>query len=407
MTGKPLSAPDRAGNHLHDQESRAMRFYQPRCLVVFLILVLSQCRAVLGQDAGLSREQAGETVERAWDELAESLKNGLSEELEANEIKAAGKSMKFAAREFGETPGVGRSLYISMHGGGHMPPRVNDQQWQNQIGLYEPEEGIYVAPRAPTDTWNLWHEAHIDPLFDRLILAFVVCRNVDPDRIYLMGYSAGGDGVYQLAPRMSDRWAAASMMAGHPNETRPDGLRNVPFALFMGGKDEAFNRNRIAAGWKEKLSELAAKDPGGYTHQVRIYQEAGHWMNRQDREALPWMSQYRRNCWPKRVVWVQDDVTHPRFYWLGVPGESARGGTVITAEVDSQTIVLTADVEHIRLYLNDELVDLDQRVSVQWNGKEAYAGIVKRSETAIRRSLQDRPDKPLAATAILEIQRPK
>ena len=37
---------------------------------------------------------------------------------------------------------------------------------------------------------------------------------VDSDRVYLMGYSAGGDGVYQVAPRMADRFAAAAMMAG-------------------------------------------------------------------------------------------------------------------------------------------------------------------------------------------------
>ena len=43
--------------------------------------------------------------------------------------------------------------------------RVNDQQWENQKKLYTLDEGIYLAPRAPTNTWNLWHEAHIDRLF--------------------------------------------------------------------------------------------------------------------------------------------------------------------------------------------------------------------------------------------------
>ena len=51
--------------------------------------------------------------------------------------------------------------------------------------------------------------------------------DVDPNRVYIMGYSAGGDGVYQLAPRMADRWAAAAMMAGHPNDASPLGLRNI------------------------------------------------------------------------------------------------------------------------------------------------------------------------------------
>jgi hypothetical protein len=131
-------------------------------------------------------------------------------------------------------PRVGRfALDLDARGGG-APARVNDQQWRNQIRLYQPRAGIYVAPRAPSNTWMLWHEGHIDPLFDELIATYVAARGVDPDRVYLLGYSAGGDGVYQLAPRMADRFAAAAMMAGHPNETLPDGLRNLPFMIFMG-----------------------------------------------------------------------------------------------------------------------------------------------------------------------------
>ena len=73
------------------------------------------------------------------------------------------------------------------------------QQWENQKKLYTLEEGIYLAPRSPTNTWNLWHEAHIDRLFGRLIEDLIVLEDVNPDRVYVLGYSAGGDGVYQLA----------------------------------------------------------------------------------------------------------------------------------------------------------------------------------------------------------------
>ena len=97
-----------------------------------------------------------------------------------------------------------------MESGGGAPPALNDQQWSYQVNLYELPEGICVAPRAPTDTWNLWHEGHIDPIFQRLIESYVACRGVNPDKVYLMGYSAGGDGVWQLAPRMADRFAAAA-----------------------------------------------------------------------------------------------------------------------------------------------------------------------------------------------------
>ena len=78
---------------------------------------------------------------------------------------------------------------------GNAPARVNDGQWENQKRLYRPKEGIYLAPRAPTNTWNLWHQGHIDPMFMRLIENLVALQEVNPNRVYLMGYSAGGDGV--------------------------------------------------------------------------------------------------------------------------------------------------------------------------------------------------------------------
>src|SRR4029079_18976971 len=128
---------------------------------------------------------------------------------------------------------------------------------------YTLDEGIYLAPRAPTNTWNLWHEAHIDRLFGRLIEDLIVLEDVNPDRVYVMGYSSGGDGVYQIAPRMADSWAGAAMMAGHPNDASPLGLRNVPFALQVGGKDAAFKRNEVAAEWGRKLDDLRKADPQG------------------------------------------------------------------------------------------------------------------------------------------------
>ena len=79
---------------------------------------------------------------------------------------------------------------------------------------------------------------------------------------------------------------AAAMMAGHPNETRPDGLRNLPFTLHMGGEDGAYNRNGIARQWKKSLAELAASDEGGYPHEVVIHEGKGHWMEREDAVAV-------------------------------------------------------------------------------------------------------------------------
>ena len=319
-------------------------------------------------------------------------------------VKAAGKEMKVLEKTFGEAPEGGYSLWISMHGGGGAPKRVNDQQWKNQIMLYQPKEGIYVAPRAPTDNWNLWHEGHIDALFDRMIANYVIDRGVNPDRVYIMGYSAGGDGVYQLAPRTADRLAAASMMAGHPNDASPLGLRNLPFMIWMGANDGAYKRNQVAAEWGKKLDKLEADDAGGYVHETHLVKGKGHWMDREDAAAVPWMAKRTRVTWPKKIIWHQSGRTHERFYWLAVPEGTAKKGQTVRAAVVGQKIFLKSEeVGKLRLRLNDALLDLDKEIVVQLNGKEVFRGVVKRSVAAMHRSLQERLDPTSVATVELVV----
>ena len=358
-------------------------------------------------ELGLEKSDAQSRAAAIWAEHAERLRTERSAELESMSLSHADHTMRLLRRDFGQAEHGQRSLWISMHGGGGTTPAVNDQQWRNQIRLYEPEEGIYIAPRAPTDTWNLWHRPEIDALFDRLIESAVIVWGVDPDRIYLMGYSAGGDGVYQLAPRMADRFAAAAMMAGHPNDARPEGLRNLPFALFMGANDTAFNRNTVAAQWGERLAALQATDPDGYTHLVRIYPDLGHWMDRKDAEGVPWMAAFRRNPWPSKVVWRQGNTTHPRFAWLAVDESAAAPGRQIVASVDGQTITLESDdLQAVTLLLHDRLIDLDQPITVIANTQRVFEGFVPRTESAMRESLRLRPDPNMIAAAMLRIELP-
>jgi hypothetical protein len=207
-----------------------------------------------------------------------------------------------------------------------------------------------------------------------------------------MGYSAGGDGVYQLAPRMADSFAAAAMMAGHPNETRPDGLRNLPFALYMGGKDAAFNRNEIARQWKVTLADLAAKDAGGYRHEVTIFEENGHWMERKDAVAVPWMAKFTRELRPAKVVWLQDDVTSTRFYWLGNP--DPKGGQRVVASRDGQQIRIddAGDVPMLEIWLDDTMVDLEKPVRVVHGDRVLFEGVAPRTIASIAESLAARGD---------------
>ena len=314
-------------------------------------------------------------------------------EMKARSLSIDNVVMPFFYKVFGEKPKQGRNLFISMHGGGGAPKQVNDQQWNNQKQLYALEEGVYLVPRAPANTWNLWHQGHIDPLFNRLIENLIVFEDVNPDRVYLMGYSAGGDGVYQLAPRMADSLAAASMMAGHPNETSPLGLRNLPFSIHVGGDDGAYNRNKVAGQWKQKLEDLAKADPKGYVHWAKIYQGKGHWLNREDAAAIPWMAKFDRIRFPERVVWKQDDVTHGRFYWLAVADDQRKARSEVVAERDGQHFkIQRCQVNSLKLRFCDEFVDLDQPIVITFGGKQQFKGVVQRSIAVLAETLAERGD---------------
>jgi len=356
-------------------------------------------------DLSFSREESERVVALAWDDLLKSRAGAAAEELSAKKIVLGDKSLKWMEKVFGDAPDGKHSLWITLHGGGQGTEAENDLNWRGYFGRYEfPPGSINVAPRAPANTWDMWHVPWVDDLFDRLIADMVMQRGVDPNRVYLMGYSAGGDGVYQLAPRLADRLAAATMCAGHPNQVTPEGLRNLPFFLYMGGDDAAYNRNVVVRQFSAKMDALQANDPEGYAHRLTVYPGLPHNMQGREAEAIPRMSPHSRVTWPKRVVWKQDDVTHTRFYWLERPSGAVKPYEIYAAHVHGQAITLELPATgNLTLRLSDRLLDLDQPIRVLAGGKVVFAGKVPRSFAAVVQSLQEREDPDTVATALLPV----
>lgn len=356
----------------------------------------------------LTKNDAAEARSLLWKAHVALIKKNRAGEIKDRILKEQNLEMPFYFDTFGKKPEGGRSLWISLHGGGGAPKQVNDSQWENQKKLYQIEEGIYLAPRAPTNTWNLWHDGHIDRLFNRLIEDLIVLADVNPDRVYVLGYSAGGDGVYQLAPRMADHWAAAAMMAGHPNGVSPLSLRNVPFALQVGANDSAYNRNKLGKEYGEQLDKLQKDDPKGYEHFVRIREGRGHWMSLEDKEALPWMAKFTRNPIPEKVVWKQTGNPHTRSYWLAISDEDARNDSLIIAAIKEQVVEISSseNVKKLILRFDDRMLDLDRPVKVMHAGKELYSGTVSRNVGTMVRTLVGRGDPKLIFEAELPVDLP-
>ena len=167
-----------------------------------------------------------------------------------------GVSMKYGMEVIGEPGPEGYPVYIALHGGGGAPtPDMNDQQWQDMETYYKKgvKNGIYINPRGVRDTWDTHANPESYPLYDRLIENLIVFCKADPNRIYLLGFSAGGDGVYLIGPRMADRFAALHMSAGHPNGGSLVNLYNTPIQLQVGMDDTAFDRNRVTVQYQMYL----------------------------------------------------------------------------------------------------------------------------------------------------------
>ena len=308
--------------------------------------------------------------------------------------------MRFSVQAFGAVPAQGRPLIISLHGGGGAPAQVNDTQWHNQQRLYHnvmPPGALYVCPRAPTNNWNLWHENHMDALLERLIDDCIVLHHVDADRVYLIGYSAGGDGVYKLAPRMAPAFAGASMCAGHPNGEPLLSLRNLPFCISVGAQDAAYERNAVGRQYAQELQRLGREDgKGGYTHFAQ-FPPTGHWMNGADAQTLTWLSKQTRATRPKKVVWMQNsDRTHQRFYWLAcVDAPIAKSLLTVEQRSDNEFCVLVAQggIQRFKLLLDDQMCQLDEPVRVTHaDGRVLFEGVVPRTLGALVACLQHRGD---------------
>jgi hypothetical protein len=366
-----------------------------------------------------------------------------------------GSVMRYSCKKAGEKPAAGYPLYIALHGGGSAPAEVNEGAWQSMSSWYlgSIKQGLYVAPRGIADEWNLHSLPDSFPMYDRLIENMILFEDADPNRVYLLGYSAGGDGVYQIAPRMADRLAAANMSAGHPNGVGGLNLYNLPFLIQMGEVDTAYDRHKVAAGYALGLDALQKECGGGFVHDCFLHLDKGHgiierdpaetpqaviadvgaWLQKGDRtarqvnaNAIVWVRQYVRNPWPTRVVWDLNTradrsgvkssgeklLSTPNrgnlFYWLDVTQakDIAPGNDRIDVHLDkaANALVIDKTVGWLRLLLNGSMLDLSKPVTVIVGGK-TFAVPVKPSLGTMLRTLEDRGDPNYCFEAAITVKK--
>lgn len=285
-----------------------------------------------------------------WNSVLANLKNDKKRQSELKDFKiqVKDKTLKFKEQTFGEAGPGGYMLFICLHGGGGATQELNDSQW-NDIIPFEKKAfkngTIAVAPRGMTNSWKLHWEDETFPAITRLVENYIILKNVNPNKVYLMGFSAGGDGTYALSERIPFLFAACSPQAGHPNGVSTINISNLPMYCAVGELDKAYDRNTLAPTYYKQIIAQNGKYCGNYIAKCEVVGNSPHsfqcWrlprksyfngasvISQSNETAFTFMYSYTRQPIPTKLsIDVKTWLTPLRNYF------SKRGNTFYNIEV--------------------------------------------------------------------------
>ena len=367
-----------------------------------LLLILAFAFGCAAEEAPSSNDEMRLAREEVWNEYAENRLQDetLIKETQQQALHFGDVVMRYTITVKGKMPEGGYPLFIALHGGGQSDtPDINNQQWE-QMGYYYSQWlncGVYVAVRGVRDTWDTHFNPESYPLYDRLIEYMILTQNVNPDKVYLTGFSAGGDGVYAISPRMADRFAAVNMSSGHPNGVSLVNLSNLPIQLQAGEFDTAYDRHTVTAEYGIYLDELQAAFGGGYVHRTLIHFNAGHnyadyspkplmvmtdsraWLESGERsvtrvDCFPpdYFASFVRDPYPSALIWDLATRAELRetnsFYYLRAPKTTT--GTIRIDLADNSVSIKTEELNgDFEILFNEEMVDFSRPLSFTLDGK--------------------------------------
>ena len=165
-------------------------------------------------------------------------------------------------------------LLINLHGGG---PRWFNISFQQQLEMAQDvgmKRGFDLAELAGKElivldpnTAERWNADWLDAMLDHVLETF---PEIDKDRVYVMGYSAGGGAAWRWINQSPDRFAAAAPcgFAGGSAKDDPKKLAKLPIWAMAGGDDgknpagirKMTERLKAAGNENVKQTEFAGAD---------------------------------------------------------------------------------------------------------------------------------------------------
>ncbi len=177
-------------------------------------------------------------------------------------------------------------MVVFLHGAGERGDD-NEKQLLNGVKNFLPiskftsNEAIVVVPQCAEDyRWCEvpWSAAsHQRPiqiskylgLVSQLIDTFLISGKIDKRRVYVVGLSMGGFGVWDLIARYPSKFAAAVPICGGGDESDAQNLTNIPIWAFHGANDKVVLPER-------SIRMIKAIEQSGGNPLLTIYPTVGH-----------------------------------------------------------------------------------------------------------------------------------
>jgi predicted esterase/tetratricopeptide (TPR) repeat protein len=211
------------------------------------------------------------------------------------------------------------------------------------------------------------------------------CRrfSIDTDRVYLSGYSMGGDAVWDIGLAHPDLWAGVipiSAQADRYCNFYTDNAKCVPFYVVLGELDGAkLSKNAL---------DLDRYLKHGYDATVIEYEGRGHDdFHEEILRIFDWMGRFRRNFFPREFTCSTMRDGDSFFWWVeleGMPPKSQvdpehwppPAGTraaQVKSKIAANNINVFAGSAQVTVWLSPRMLDFKQRASIVVNGQAINA----------------------------------
>jgi len=327
----------------------------------------------------------------------------------ANRVRHGGHESPYTIKTVGERPRGGWPLFIAMHGGGGTTQEFNDSQWRHMQIYYKDQLDLaggykYIALRAPNNTWNGFYDNYVYPLIEKLINQHLLFSDVNPNKVYAMGYSHGGYGAFSIGPKIPDRFAAVHASAAAPSdgETVATGLHTLRFSYMIGSEDTAYGRADRCQAFAEKVAALKQAHPDAYPVEMMWIEGNGHG-GLPDRDMIRQLYPYTRRTSPSVLRWELTDPVVTRHYWLRAENPSKKQR--IDAELRGNRIQLEMQGrDNVEFLMTGEQIDASVPLQVQW-GEQHYEFTPNPSIATLCETLLERGDPKLMASMRFRVKK--